>query len=182
MLQSRLETEIGIPEEYSQLNVIQKEILVNSTPKLTQHEWVKEQHEDSDIGLLVQLLKAGKLKRYVAREMDSSRIQVLLKYRRYLFLKNGLLYWRVRLKNHPEPISQFVLPKSFVHRVILACHDDNGHLGMERTLGLLQERFFWPKMADDVQTHICTCDRCIRFKQPQKSLKCNQYWFHIPWN
>ena len=62
------------------------------------------------------------------------------------------------LKNHPEPISQFVLPMSFVHKVILACHDDNGHLGMERTLELLQERFFWPKMADDVQTHICTCD------------------------
>ena len=37
MLQSKLETEIGIPEEYSQLNVIQKEMLVNSTPKLTQH-------------------------------------------------------------------------------------------------------------------------------------------------
>ena len=82
MLQSKLETEIGILEEYSQLNVIQKEILVNSTPKLTQHEWVKEQHEDSDIDLWVQLLKAGKLKRYVAREMDSSGIQVPLKYRK----------------------------------------------------------------------------------------------------
>ena len=74
MLQSKLETEIGIPEEYSQLDVIQKEMLVNSTPKLTQHEWVKEQYEDSDIGLLVKLLKAGKWKRYVARETDSSRI------------------------------------------------------------------------------------------------------------
>ena len=74
VLQSKLKTEIGIPEEYSQLNVIQKEMLVNSTPKLTQHEWVKEQHGDSDIGLLVQLLKAGKLIRYVAREIDSSRI------------------------------------------------------------------------------------------------------------
>ena len=40
----------------------------------------------------------------------------------------------------------------------LACHDDNGYLGMERTLGLLQEWFFWPKMAEDVRTHICTCD------------------------
>ena len=52
--------------------------------------------------------------------------------------------------------------------MILACHDDNGHLGVEQTLGLLQERFFWPKMAADVQTHICTCERCLRFKQPQE--------------
>ena len=41
MLQSKLETEMGIPEKYSPLNVIQKEMLVNSTPKLTQSEWVK---------------------------------------------------------------------------------------------------------------------------------------------
>ena len=39
---------------------------------------------------------------------------------------------------------------------------------MERTLGLLQERFFWPKMADDVCIHICTCDPCTRLKQPQE--------------
>ena len=91
-----------------------------------------------------------------------------MKYHTDLLLKNGLLYGKVLLKNHLGPISQFVLPKGFVCRVILACHDDNGHLGMERTLGLLQERFFWPNMVDDVHTHICTCDRCTRFKQPQE--------------
>ena len=52
--------------------------------------------------------------------MDSSRMQVLLKYRKDLFLKNGLLYQKVMLKNHFEPISQFVLPKNFVCKVILA--------------------------------------------------------------
>ena len=72
MLQSKLETEIGIPEKYSPLNIIQKEMLVNITPKLTQHEWVKEQHEDVDIGATIQLLKAGKLGKYVAKEKDSS--------------------------------------------------------------------------------------------------------------
>ena len=61
-----------------------------------------------------------------------------------------------------------MLPKSFVSKVILACHDVNGHVGMDRTLGLLQERFFWPKMADNVCIHICTCDQCTRFKQPQE--------------
>ena len=80
------------------------------------------------------------------------------------------------LKNHFEPISQFVLPKNFVHKVILACHDDNGHQGMERTLGLLQERFFWPKIVEDVWTHIHTCDRCIRFKQPQEISEIHWNW------
>ena len=137
MLQSKLETEMGIPEKYSPLNVIQKEMLVNSTPKLTQHEWVKEQCEDVDIGTTIQLFKTGKLGKYIAKEMDFSEMQVLLKYMKDLFLKNGLLYWNVMLKNHSEPISQFVLPRKLYMQGDLACHDDNGHLGMERTLGLL---------------------------------------------
>ena len=76
MSQSKLETEIGIPEEYAQLNVVQKEI----------------HHEDSDIGSVIQLLKSDKVGKYVAKEMDSSGMQILLKYRKDLFLKNGLLY------------------------------------------------------------------------------------------
>ena len=72
MLQSKLETDIGIPEEYLQLNVMQKEMLVNSTPKLTHNEWVKEQYEDSDIGSVIQLLKTNRVGKYVAKEMDSS--------------------------------------------------------------------------------------------------------------
>ena len=119
---------MGIP-----LNVIQKEMLVNSTHNLTQHEWVKEQCEDVDIGTTIQFLKTGKLWKYIAKETDSSGMQVLLKYRKDLFLMNRLLYQKVMLKNHLEPISQFVLPKNFICKVILACHDDNGHLGMERT-------------------------------------------------
>ena len=41
-------------------------------------------------------------------------------------------------------------------------------MGMERTLGLLQERFFLPKMVADVREHIRTCERCTCFKLPQE--------------
>ena len=30
---------------------------------------------------------------------------------------------------------------------------------------MLQERFFWPRMNDDVHTHICSCEHSIQFKQ-----------------
>ena len=77
----------------------------------------------------------------MARETYSSGIWVLLKYRKDLFLKNGLLYRNMILKITQDH-TQFVLPKNFVCKVILAYHDNNGHLGMERTSGLFQERFF----------------------------------------
>ena len=131
-------------------------MVVDSSPKLTHSNWIKEQSKDSHINHIVQLLKSNQLKKYVAREMDSTAYESFWKYWKDLFLRKWTTVLEVVLKNHQGPISQFVLPKSFIYKVILACHDDNGHLGMERTLGLLQERFFWPKMADDVHMHIHT--------------------------
>ena len=49
--------------------------------------------------------------------------------------------------------------------MVLACHDELGHLGMDRALLILQDRVYWPRMARDVREHICTCSRCERFKQ-----------------
>ena len=95
MLQLKLLTNVGIPEIYPQLNVIQKSMVVDSSPKLTHSDWIKEQSEESDINLRVQLLKSDKLKKYVAREMDLSGVQVLMKYCKDLFQRSGLLYQRV---------------------------------------------------------------------------------------
>ena len=75
MLQSKQVTDVGVPEMYPQLHVMQKSMVVDSSPKLTHDDWIKEQSEDSDINLIVQLLKSDKLKKYVAGETDSSVIQ-----------------------------------------------------------------------------------------------------------
>ena len=123
---------------------------VDTMPRLAQKDWVKEQIEDTEIHKIVQVLKSNQLSTYKTQELDSLATRILLRYRKDFILKNGLLYQKTTLKNHPELVVQFVLPKMFVHKVILACHDDNGHLGVEQTLGLLQERFFWPKMVEDV--------------------------------
>ena len=74
MLESKMVTDVGIPGLDSQLNIIQKSVVVDSSPKLTHSDWVKEQSEDTDISLLIQLLKSDRLKKYVARETDSSGI------------------------------------------------------------------------------------------------------------
>ena len=75
----------------------------------------------------------------------------------------------MQLKHHQEEIKQLVLPKQFRRRVVLACHDEMGHLGMDRTLLLLQDRVYWPGMSKDVREHIMTCGRCERFKdKPDK--------------
>ena len=182
MLQLKLITNVDIPEVYPQLEVVQKNLIGDSSPKLTNNDWIREQSKGPNISLIIQPLKSEKLKSCVTKEMDSSELHVLLKYHKDQLLKNGLLYQKVLLKNHPEPISQFVLPKCFVCKVILACHDDSGHLDMEGTLGLLQERFFWPKwqmMCTFTYAHVISVPGSSNLRKKQS---CNQYWFLILWS
>ena len=35
-----------------------------------------------------------------------------------------------------------------------ACHDDTGHLGIERSLNLLKDRFYWPGITADMKNHV----------------------------
>ena len=84
-------------------------------------------------------------------------MRVLLQYQNDLMMKGGLLYMKASLKGHDQAVAHFVLPEPFRCKTMLAYHDDFGHMGMNRTLDLLQERFFWPKMAEDFQVHIRSC-------------------------
>ena len=65
---------------------------------------------------------------------------------------------------------QFVLPQSHWKQALEACHDNMGHLGIERTTALLRDPFYWPFIATHVEKHIRSCPRCLRFKtQPEKA-------------
>ena len=47
------------------------------------------------------------------------------------------------------------------------CHDQVGHLGQDRVLDLLRDRFYWPGMHADVVPYINSCPRCLRRKSQQ---------------
>ena len=72
MLQSKLESEISFPEEHLPVNLLLKSMTMDTTLKLTQKDWVKEQMDDVDVNKIVQLLESNKLNTYMAQEMDSS--------------------------------------------------------------------------------------------------------------
>ena len=162
----------SIPEvPPGKISVIAKSLVVDSTTKLSKQDWKREQQADLDIGPIITLINNKALLQYVAKEGDPSGMRILLKYWKDLIMKEVLLYRKVLLKGHDQPIAQFVLPEPFRHKAVLACHNDFGHMGMERTLHLLQERFFWPKMATDVRKHIRTCERFTHFKLTQERVE-----------
>ena len=81
-----------------------------------------------------------------------------------LMVADGVLY-RKQLREGQE-VYQLILPKEYRKTALEGLHDNAGHLGVEKTLSLVRDRFFWPKMARDVETHVKSCERCIKRKTP----------------
>ena len=71
MLQSKMGSGVDFPEESFPERVLLKSMTMDTTLKLTQKDWVKEQMEDVDIDKVVQLLKSNRLSTYKAPEIDS---------------------------------------------------------------------------------------------------------------
>ena len=44
------------------------------------------------------------------------------------------------------------------------CHQDAGHQGLDHTLSLLQECFWWPGMAKQKRQVIKACKHCLQYK------------------
>ena len=82
-------------------------------------------------------------------------------------LQNGILYRNIVLNN--QNVRQLVLPASFRDTAFRLLHTNLGHHGRDRTLHLMRERFYWPGLEQDVSERIKTCDRCVKFKTPEKN-------------
>ena len=149
-------------------------------PKMSPNEWRVEQEKDPAIKKIIDLEEKGSLFNYRSSRDENPDVQNYLKVRKSLCMTGGLLYRKVQLKHHQEVVKQLVLPSKFRKRVVLACHDEMGNLGMDRTLLLLQDRVYWPGMSRDVHEHIRTCGRCERFKDRPNKEEIEQTDAHYP--
>ena len=126
-----------IPENCNTGLLVHSDQVQVGEAKISNDDLKIEQDHDNDIGPVFKLVKEKKHLQYICRTADSSGMQVLLKFRNDLLLKNGLLYRKSQLKGHAEPVNQFSLISIRKEQTLRTCHDYFGHLGMEQTLGLL---------------------------------------------
>lgn len=63
---------------------------------------------------------------------------------------------------------QLVLPKVYHPLVLKELHQEMGHLGSERTLNLIRDRFFWPKMQQDVEHFVTNVCECLKKRKPNR--------------
>uniref|UniRef100_A0A672GGI4 Gypsy retrotransposon integrase-like protein 1 n=1 Tax=Salarias fasciatus TaxID=181472 RepID=A0A672GGI4_SALFA len=90
-----------------------------------------------------------------------------------LVIQDDLLHRKVEKEG--ATVNQLVLPQQYIDMVLRSLHDESGHLGVEKTLKLVRDRFYWPKMGTEVEQYIKNCGRCITRKAlPQRAAPLNQ--------
>lgn len=138
-----------------------------TVPKYSTDELATLQREDPVISNIIKLIQSQEPVP-TSRKSESPEFQLMLREMSRLEMKDDLLYRRRQCDN--RPVCQLVLPHVLRSSVLTSLHNQMGHMGIERTLELVRSRFYWPKMASDIETKIKTCERCVKRKsQPEKA-------------
>lgn len=126
--------------------------------EVSQAEWAKRQWNDPGLKDMIRLVE-GSLPH---RTQLFGEAKLLRREFSSLCLREGVLYRKRSLAE--GDFYQLVLPSQYRKRAMQCCHDAMGHFGIEKTLEVLRERFFWPSMLHSVEEHIAGCQRCLQRK------------------
>ncbi len=155
----------GIPECFA----FPVRLDLGSLSQLSHKDLVTAQDVDSTIAPVKQSLRGGPS----FTSPDNPTSVLLNKEASKLFIQNNLLYRKV--EKHGNTVNQLVLPREYVPMVLRSLHDESGHLGMDKTIELIRQRFYWPKMGVEVEQYIKNCGRCITRKAlPQRAAPLKQ--------
>ncbi|XP_038135153.1 uncharacterized protein LOC119779547 [Cyprinodon tularosa] len=147
-------------------------VSAKSLEQLSVNDLQLAQDQDVVISKVKRALARGR-RPYVPLREDAE-VHLLLREWPRLVQRRGVLY-RTICKRLGREILQLVLPKQFRPQVLKALHDDGGHLGIERTIELTRDRFYWPRMAADIASYIYSCGRCVAHKsQPHRTAPLHQ--------
>jgi hypothetical protein len=81
--------------------------------------------------------------------------------------ENGILKRKIKLPSG-EQRHQLELPKVYRKIVLEELHCKMGHLGSERVISLSRDRFYWPRMASEIEYFIRFQCQCVKDKPPNR--------------
>ena len=137
---------------------------------LADENWVRLQEKDAIIRHVIAWKRRDKdkdkstLHEYLTGKVPSFEAAVYGKRENSFVLFRNLLYTRDTPKNSNEKVLLFVVPVSKRQAAIDLCHRDTGHQGRDRSLSLLCERFWWPKMRTSLVSSLKACKRCRMYE------------------
>ena len=119
----------------------------------------EEQQKDPTLKLVYLLVTACEQPKTLAIAKIKSKAvrKYLLQFGR-LMMKKGVLH-QLFIKIDVE-FHQMVLPLKYQAQVLQLLHDGQGHQGIERTITLCQEQFYWNTMFQVATKYVKDCPQC----------------------
>lgn len=74
--------------------------------------------------------------------------------------ESGILYRKTTNRK------QLVLPKQHRSTVFKKLHNEMGHQGVDRTVSLIRDRFYWPYMQKEIEEYVMQRCVCLKHKRP----------------
>lgn len=141
-----------------------------SLPIIDNSTLAKEQRNDEDIGTVLLWVQKGEKPTKQVTKGWSPAAKCLLREWAKLKVENGLLRREI---SYPREgiIQQVVLPKCFRKLVLKHLHNDLGHLGAERVLSSVRDRFYWAHMSSEIERYVTQECQCIKDKKPHVQRK-----------
>ena len=142
----------AIPDDISDDNV-ERHVMVNFTIDNTDTSNIAEK-QDSDFYF-------GAIYRSMRKDQDQSQYAD-----NYIFNDNILLK-RVKVNN--ERLLVVCVPNDLIFEILYNYHDHplgGAHLGTEKTLQKIRQRYFWPTMVNDIERYVASCKDCSTKKTP----------------
>ena len=143
-------------------------------------DWKQEQKEDPVLYQVAKHLRAPHemFKAALHKVLDKKATAAFVKAKEQLLIKNGLLYHKTRQGPAHEIVFQFVVLQRHWSTAFDGCHREAAHQGQRRSTTLMQERFWWPGMTQDLRNCIKKCGHCRKYEAappvaPMKPLTCS---------
>lgn len=147
-----------------------KRITFGTPTDWTSENLRNEQLNDENISQILTKKENGEEKPVWAEVSSKSReFKALWAQWESLRVENGLLKRAWESADGKSVTMQLVLPKNRVREVLAEVHDgkSGGHLGVNKTLAKVRERYYWVNSRDDVERWCRQCVKCAATKGPK---------------
>lgn len=157
-----------LPEEVVGSNDEERELLPKPVPcvypSYSPQQLATMQQEDDTLSVLCEHWQSG-WKPGDPLRTENSGVKSWFKEYSNIVEENGILY-RQSPNVSEAPTKQLLTPRRLRRRMLEMAHDEWGHQGVDRTIGVLRRRCFWPGLYRDVKEHLRKCFICVKSKAP----------------
>ena len=149
---------------------IEKEVCVATGQVLVEMHvtnWATAQREDPELEAVLCWLEAKKkidLRTLLGEHASSEEGQMVWRNHQSFTVLQDAPYLCSMPKGENEDLLLFIVPKAHWTATLNGYHQNAGHQGLDCTLSLLQEHFWWPRMANQMRQTIRACTCCLQYE------------------